>query len=207
MQTQVSQSERSNQGSNAQPVCADDGMFCGVEGFASNLVELPIDASGFRVMGQAGFDELELLEARAPELMPVDAAHLSAARGWSRPGDEFLGLGDKGEAEFGFKTLDGTPVGPQHSNWISDDNSVVIELDARADDEQPDQDVDRGQTQGKTRQTGPALRNHGADQAQQGNQPHANSGVEADFWSNSSHELNYPHPEASKAPKMREETK
>ena len=205
MQTQVSQDQSYEQGGNAEPICADGELFCGVSGVASNFLELPINTAGLRVMGEAGFNELELLEAGALEVVPSDSLDLATAWGRGRPSNEFLGFDHEGESELGFEAFDGSPVSAQNSDRIGHDDSRLVKFDIRADNEEPNQDVDGSQTEDETRQVVPGLSRNRTDQSKQGHDADADSGVEADLRSNSSHEVHYPHREASQAQQMREE--
>ncbi len=205
MKTQISQSNRTEAGGYAEPICADGDLFCGTHASGSNLIQLPKDASGFGVVSEPRLDVFELLESGPLQVMAANPADFTAARSGSRPSDELLVFGDKGQAKFGFKILNGAPVGTENSDRVGDDDPILIEFYARGDDEQPNGEVNGAQAAHKAWQTSPTLGGNRSNQAEQGNDAGADSGIDAYFRSKSSHDFNYPNQKTSEALKMHEE--
>lgn len=206
MQIDVGQTGYYQESDNAQPVCADvDGLgFCGVAG--SNLFELPKGAAGFETLNQSRFDESLVLEASSFEVMLGNSANLPSARSWGGPGNELLASGDYGQAEFGFKAFDGSPISLENSQRVDDNDALSVVTDVRVDEEYPDTQVDGSDRAEQARQLSPSPSKNRWDYGQEGNNASANPGVEADLGSNGVHDSIIP-TKSSPAPKMREETK
>ncbi|MEY4043647.1 MAG: hypothetical protein RL529_1214 [Actinomycetota bacterium] len=206
MQIDVGQTGYYQESDNALPVCADvDGFgFCGVAG--SNLFELPKGAARFETVNQSGLDESLILEASSLEVMFRDSANLSPARSWGRPGDELLGGGHYGQAEFGLKTFDSGPVGFEDSQRVHNNHTLSVVADAWVDEEHPNAQVNGSDRADQAGQLNPSASENSGHYGQKRHDASANSGVEADLGSNGVHDSIIP-TKSSPAPKMREETK
>ena len=190
MQIYVGQDGDRQQSYQAQPVCADlDGAgFCGVGG--SDLFELPKSATRLETLDEPGFDKGLVLEAGSLEIMSSDSSNLASAWSGSRPGDELLTLGDESKAELGFKSFDRSPISSEGSQRIDDFNAIVVELDARVDEEGPDRDVNGADGQEKSRQLVPNFSHQGGNDSQKSYEAGTDAGIEGDLWSNRVHESN-----------------
>ena len=206
MQTDVGETRYCQESDNAQPVCADlDGVgFCSVSG--SNLFELPIGASRFEAVHQSGLDESLVFEARSLEIVPRDSANLTATRSWRGPSDKLLGASDHSEPEFGLEVFDRKPISLEDSQRVYDNNSISGVTDAWVDEENPNGQVDGRNHADQSRKLTPGSNSHGWNDGQEGCDASADSGVEADLWSNGVHASIIP-TKSSTAAKMREETK
>ena len=193
MQIDVSQTGYDQESSQAQPVCADlDGSgFCGVQG--SNLFELPKSASRFEAVNEARLDEGLVLEAGSLQIMLGDSANFSAARGWGRPGNELLVAGNYGETEFGFEAFDGGPICFEDAQWVDDNDLLGVVNDSRVDEKNPNREIDGGNCAEQTWKVTPGASNNGWDDARQGYESSADSGVKADLGSDGVHVSNYPY--------------
>jgi hypothetical protein len=206
MQIDVGQTGYYQESDNAQPVCADvDGLgFCGVAG--SNFFELPKGVASFETLNQSRFDESLVLEDSSLEVMLGDPANLPSARSWGRPGDELFGSSHYGQAEFGFKAFDRSPISLEDSQRVDDNDALSVVPDVRVDEEYPDAQVDGSDRAEQARQLSPSSSKNRWDYGQEGNNASANPGVEADLRSDGFHDSIIP-TKSSPAPKMREETK
>jgi hypothetical protein len=122
--------------------------------------------------------------------MASDSSDLSSAWTGGRPGDEFFTLGDESKAELGFKTFDRSPISSENAKGIDDFNAIVIELDARVDEEGPNGDVNCADGQEKSWQVVPNASHQGGNNSQESYEAGADSGIEGDLWSNRVHQSN-----------------
>ena len=199
MQAKVGQNKGGSEPENSAPICDDGNGFCGVVGFASNLIELPINTAGFGIVGQAGLDEFETLELSSFEVMPVDSADFAPAWSGSRPSDKFFLAGHEGQTEFGFKASNGSPIGAQDSKRVYNDDMRFVKADLWRDEEYPDGDVDYAQDSKNIRQAFPSAGDGDGQEGAKGNHRGANRGVETYSRSNGFHASNYPHQDATLA--------
>jgi hypothetical protein len=206
MQIDVGQTGYYQESDNAQPVCADvDGFgFCGVAG--SNLFELPKGAARLETVNQSGFNESLVLKASSLEVMSRDSANLAAAWSWGRPGNELPVGSNHGQAEFGLKTFDSGPVGPEYTQRVHNNHALSVVADAWVDEEHPNAQVNGSDRADQAGQLNPSASENSGHYGQKRHDASANSGVEADLGSNGVHDSIIP-TKSSPAPKMREETK
>ena len=199
MQAKIGQNKGGSEPENSAPICDDDNGFCGVAGFASNLIEVPINTAGFGIVSQAGLDEFETLESSSLEFVPVDSADLSPARSGRRPSDKFFLAGHEGQTEFGFKPSNGSPIGAQDSKRVYNDDMRFVKADLWSNEERPDSDVDGSQDSKNGAQAFPSTGNGDGQESAKGNHRGANRGVETYSRSNGFHASNYPHQDATLA--------
>jgi hypothetical protein len=138
--------------------------------------------------------------------MLVDATSLDSGWTRSRPTDKLSTRPQNGEAKPGLEALDGRPISFENAERVSDLEAILVELDSRLDEEQPDGNVEERQHCEQVRNLAQFSGDEGRNNCASGHESGSDNCVSSDAWSNDVHSAYYPS-EINGSHKKCEETK
>jgi hypothetical protein len=192
MQSQVAERDNRSQTSNTEPVRGNGGVSLDVFAGTAGVFELRQGFTASRVGASAGFDEFEALLARTLELVSVDSASLESGWAWSRPGNEFAILEQKGQTELGFEAFNGSPIGTQNAKWVSYLDAFIVESNSWLDEEQPNANGEKANDYQEARNAMPLTGKGHRTQSNESYESGSDNCVSSNAGANDLHSAYYP---------------